>query len=351
MTMTSVALRESESSLNAPGRTTDSSWSGRVYLPTFVLAGGAVWLLWIGIGTLVGSGRVGAVLAAGRAELVAPLVVALVVAMLVCERCWPAERRKVLARGVLHDAAFFVLHVVAVVPFMTLLGVAFAELMGSHARWINAPWTAAWPRWLLLTVTIILMDGCNWLAHWADHRITALWRFHALHHSQEELSVLTSFRAHPLSHLPGFFMATIPVVVLMGDRGMAPLLITCYVCLGTLPHANVPWSFGPVGKVIVSPAYHRLHHSIDEPVGFNLGVVLTVWDMLAGRARFPVKGAPTCRTGLAGRPVPAEQATDDRWHPEVLLNQLVEPFGICSHSDVEQAPIAVTDPSRERAMV
>ena len=39
------------------------------------------------------------------------------------------------------------------------------------------------------------MDGANWLAHYADHRVDALWRFHALHHSQEELSVLTSFRA------------------------------------------------------------------------------------------------------------------------------------------------------------
>lgn len=93
---------------------------------------------------------------------------------------------------------------------------------------------------MLLGVTLVLMDGSNWLAHWADHRITPLWRMHALHHTQEELSVLTSFRAHPLSHIPDFFPATIPVIALMGDRGMAPLLITCYVCLGTLPHANLP---------------------------------------------------------------------------------------------------------------
>ncbi len=303
------------------------SWAGRVYLPSVLLAGGSAWLLWTGVGALERNGSLGSTLAAGRAELVAPMVVAVTALILVCERCWPAERREVLARGHLHDAAFFVLHVVAVVPLMTLLGVAFADLLGNYVWWIEAPWTASFPRWLVLVVTLVLMDAANWVAHWAEHRFSPLWRMHALHHSQEELSVLTSFRAHPLSHLLGFLLATIPVVAVMGGRGMAPLLITCYVCLGTIPHANLPWTFGPLGRIIVSPAYHRLHHSLDGPNGSNLGIVLTVWDVLAGRARFPAQGAPVCRTGLADRPMRVEQEADGRWHPGVLLSQLAEPFG------------------------
>jgi hypothetical protein len=148
---------------------------------------------------------------------------------------------------------------------------------------------------------------------------------HALHHSQEEVNVLTSFRAHPLSHLAGFFLATIPVIVLMGGQGMAPALVVVYICLGTFPHANVNWSLGPVGRVVVTPAYHRLHHSADGTNGYNLGVVLTVWDVLAGRALFPTAGGPVCRTGLAGRPVPTEQAAG-RWSPALLFRQLAEPF-------------------------
>lgn len=311
----------------APNRAVGTRWWRRLYLPALAVAGTTTWLLWIGADTLHRSGRLGAGLAAGRAELIAPMVGALIAVIVVCERCWPAERREALARGHVHDAIFFGVHVIAVVPLMTLLGVAFAHLLGSRTGWIGSPWTASWPRWSLLAVTLVLMDGCNWLAHWADHRFTALWRFHALHHSQEELSVLTSFRAHPLSHLPGFLLATVPVIALLDGQGMAPFLVTCYVCLGTLPHANLSWSFGPVGKVVVSPAYHRIHHSIEERGGYNLGVVLTVWDVLAGRARFPVQGAPTCRTGLAARPLPTEQADRPRRHLRVLLAQLVEPFG------------------------
>ena len=184
-------------------------------------------------------------LSAGRAELAAPLLVALVVVTGICERIWPAERRPVLARGHVQDACFLALHAVVVIPLMTLLSVGAATLIGGHARWIELRPAQNWPGWLLVPVTIVAMDGANWLAHYADHRLGPLWRFHALHHSQEELSVLTSFRAHPLMHTTGFVLATIPVVVLMPARPIAPVLITVYICVGTLQHANLRWTFGP----------------------------------------------------------------------------------------------------------
>ena len=167
--------------------------------------------------------------------------------------------------------------------------------------------------------------NANWLAHYADHRLGPLWRFHALHHSQEELSVLTSFRAHPLMHTTGFLLATIPVVALMPARPVAPVLITIYVCIGTLQHANLRWTFGPAGRVLVSPAYHRLHHAPDTQ-RVNLGVVLTIWDILAGCARFPSRTDAPGRTGLDGRPVPVEQDGPAGPVLPLLGEQLIEPF-------------------------
>ncbi len=297
----------------------------RINPASFGVAGLTALIVWVAVTSLLGQGRLAAVLSAGRAELAAPLLIALVVATGICERIWPAERRPLLARGHLQDACYLAVHAIAVIPLMTLLSVGAATLIGSHARWIELPWTQRWPLWLLLPVTIVAMDGANWLAHYADHRLDFLWRFHALHHSQEELSVLTSFRAHPLMHTTGFLLATIPVLALMPTRPIDPVLITGYVCIGTLQHANVRWTFGPLGKVLVSPAYHRLHHAADDQ-GVNLGVVLVIWDFLAGRARFPARGDAAGRTGLDGRPVPVEQ--DQRARPAVLLlgEQLVEPF-------------------------
>jgi sterol desaturase/sphingolipid hydroxylase (fatty acid hydroxylase superfamily) len=290
-----------------------------------VVAGITALILWAAVASLLPQGQLGTVLSAGRAELAAPLLIGLVVATGICERIWPAERRPVLARGHVQDACYLALHAVVVIPLMTLLSVGAAALIGDHAGWIELRSTERWPGWLLVPVTIMAMDFANWLAHYADHRLDALWRLHALHHSQEELSVLTSFRAHPLMHTTGFILATIPVVVLMPTRPIAPVLITIYVCIGTLQHANLRWGFGLLGRVIVSPAYHRLHHD-RENQAVNLGVVLTVWDVLTRCAVFPARGGAVGRTGLDGRPVPVEQDGSAGSALKLLAEQLIEPF-------------------------
>jgi sterol desaturase/sphingolipid hydroxylase (fatty acid hydroxylase superfamily) len=297
----------------------------RLRLSSLVLAGITVLILWVAVASLLRQGSLETVLSAGWAQLAAPLLVALVVTVGICERIWPAERRPALARGHVQDACFLALHAIVVIPLMTLLSVGAATLIADRASWIELRSTQDWPGWLLIPLTIVAMDAANWLAHYADHRLGALWRFHALHHSQEELSVLTSFRAHPLMHTTGFLLATVPVVVLMPTRPIAAVLITVYVCIGTLQHANLRWTFGPVGRVIVSPAYHRLHHAADTQ-HVNLGVVLTIWDVLAGRARFPARGAAVGRTGLDGRPVPVEQDGSAGPALRLLAEQLLEPF-------------------------
>ena len=300
-------------------------WRRRLCTPSFVVAGITALIVWAAVADLLRQGRLQTVLSAGRAELAAPLLIALVVATGICERIWPAERRPVLARGHVQDACYLALHALVVIPLMTLLSVGAAALIGEHAPWIELRSTGSWPGWLLVPLTIVAMDAANWLAHYADHRLDALWRFHALHHSQEELSVLTSFRAHPLMHTTGFVLATVPVMALMPTRPIAPVLITIYVCIGTLQHANLRWTFGPLGRLIVSPAYHRRHHDLENQA-VNLGVVLTIWDVLARRAAFPARGDAVGRTGLAGRPVPVEQDTSAAGALVLMAGQLVEPF-------------------------
>src|SRR6266704_6840752 len=166
-----------------PGATADRWWR-RLCPGSFVLAGLTALVVWVAVAELLRQGRLGEVLSAGRAELAAPLLVALVVGTGICERFWPAERRPVLARGHVQDACFLALHAIVVIPLMTMLSVGAATLIGGHAHWLELRATEQWPGWLLVPLTIVAMDGANWLAHYADHRLGPLWRFHALHHSQ-----------------------------------------------------------------------------------------------------------------------------------------------------------------------
>jgi sterol desaturase/sphingolipid hydroxylase (fatty acid hydroxylase superfamily) len=260
--------------------------------------------------------------------LVGPAMLILVVLGLAAERRWPAVRRSWRAVGHRQDAAYLVPYAFVAVPVVTLLGTGFAVSLFKVAPWLRIHSLAPGPRWALVAFVVVVMDACNWFGHFLNHRVTTFWRYHALHHSQEEMSILTSFRAHPLVHA-SFQIATLPLL-LLGTSGAVPLpVLIAYVLLGSVPWANVRWDFGPLRYILVSPAYHRLHHAKDDPRGVNLGTVFVWWDMLARLAVFPEPGAVPVATGLQGRPVPVEQAAEaDGWVSlfAVLRRQLAEPF-------------------------
>ena len=73
-----------------------------------------------------------------------------------------------------------------------------------------------------------------------------------------------------------------------------------------------PTSAGPTarpGRILVSPAYHRLHHAATGRLDINPGTVFALWDAASRRAVWPARnGQPPIETGLGGRPVPVEQS-------------------------------------------
>jgi sterol desaturase/sphingolipid hydroxylase (fatty acid hydroxylase superfamily) len=146
-----------------------------------------------------------------------------------------------------------------------------------------------------------------------------------VHHSQEELSILSTFRTHPLVHVT-FVISAIPVLALAANAATPAVVLTVYACLGALPHANVRWTYGRFGRYLVSPDFHRRHHSPDERLDVNLGTVLTVWDRMSRRAIYPKKSATATRTGLAGRPVPVEQAGNQPELTRTFISQWSQPF-------------------------
>jgi hypothetical protein len=90
----------------------------------------------------------------------------------------------------------------------------------------------------------------------------------------------------------------------------------------------VPWTYGRLGRIVISPAYHRIHHSATGRLDINLGTVFAIWDVLSRRAVFPVRASrpAVIETGLAGRPVPVEQSGPRPRLIRTMLIQLAEPF-------------------------
>ena len=86
---------------------------------------------------------------------------------------------------------------------------------------------------------------------------------------------------------------------------------------------------GKLGRIFISPAYHRIHHSATGRLDINLGTVFAIWDVLSRRSVFPApdKDKDTViETGLSGRPIPVEQAGPRSRLARTMLTQLAEPF-------------------------
>ena len=219
-----------------------------------------------------------------------------------------------MSRGHLVDAGYLVLFALAVVPLLTLVETGFAVEMSRHARFLILSRLPLAPQVVVVGAILVGIDAMNWGAHVANHRSASLWRLHALHHSQEDMSVLTTFRTHPLVHAT-YLGALLPALVLGASGAVPAVAIIVYGCLVTLPHANLRWTFGPLGRIVVSPAYHRLHHARIAPrLPAARSTSASSWS--AGTSW---RGGPLTRpvakpiaTGIAGRPVPVEQAAGGR---------------------------------------
>jgi sterol desaturase/sphingolipid hydroxylase (fatty acid hydroxylase superfamily) len=57
---------------------------------------------------------------------------------------------------------------------------------------------------------------------------------------------------------------------------------------GEFIHADFPWTYGPLGRVMVSPVMHRWHHARDvEGSGSNFATVFSVFDQAFGTYYVP----------------------------------------------------------------
>ena len=152
--------------------------------------------------------------------------------------------------------------------------------------------------------------------HTLKHRIPALWELHRAHHSAEVLTPLVNFRIHPLDSLILANNLSLFIGVIGGAAHYAlgrkavsftlfdqNVLMLLYIYLtAQLQHTQIWIPFtGICGRLFMSPAHHRLHHSAD-PAHFNcnLGASLAIWDWLMGSLRMPPVEAPRLAYGAPG---------------------------------------------------
>jgi sterol desaturase/sphingolipid hydroxylase (fatty acid hydroxylase superfamily) len=153
---------------------------------------------------------------------------------------------------------------------------------------------AAQPYWLQFIEALVLSDIGFYFTHRAFHAVPSLWRFHAIHHSIEELDWLAGARVHPVDQIITKGVSLLPVFAL----GFSDVVIGAYMLLYAWQtvyiHSNVKIKVGPLRWILASPEFHRWHHSKDrEARDHNFAAQLSLVDILFGTLHMPSGKWPT----------------------------------------------------------
>lgn len=215
-----------------------------------------------------------------------------------------ADRRRDLLHALVNEFSSF--SAILALPVLTQV------LPGTDA------WPTAWPFILQVLFAILVLDAGVTIAHYASHRVTFLWRFHAVHHSVRRMYGFNGLMKHPVHQAIEMLAGTLPLLTIGIPTKIAFSLVFAVAIQLLLQHSNADYTIGPLRRCLATSEVHRLHHRKTPALGnVNFGLFTTLWDHLLGTFSDPVGARIESDVlGIADRPD----------YPTKYLDQLIEPF-------------------------
>jgi sterol desaturase/sphingolipid hydroxylase (fatty acid hydroxylase superfamily) len=170
------------------------------------------------------------------------------------------------------------------------------------------------PLWAQALTFVVVSDFLlYWFHRW--YHGAHLWKYHAVHHSSEEVDWISAARFHPVNILFG----TVIVDVALLLAGISPNVMLWVgpftTASSAFVHANLNWTLGPFKYVIAGPVFHRWHHTAADRGGSsNFAGTFPIWDLMFGTWYMPENELPDA------------YGVDDEHFPEGFGRQLIYPF-------------------------
>ena len=177
------------------------------------------------------------------------------------------------------------------------------------------------------------------LVMYTTHRLfhtARMWRFHAVHHSSEHLEWTSASRFHPVDQILHGILSDVVMLLLGIPPEVLVWLMPFNVGTSALVHANLDWDFGPFRYVLVSPVFHRWHHtSADRGGSSNFAGTFPLYDLIFGTFHMPAGQRPDA------------YGVDDPHFPSGFLRQLRYPLrsrrtAVSDSKDTEAGDTALT---------
>jgi sterol desaturase/sphingolipid hydroxylase (fatty acid hydroxylase superfamily) len=187
------------------------------------------------------------------------------------ERVFALHSQKIFRKGIAVDLGYYFL--TGLLPGLILAPpISLAVLVIHHfiPGGVLAG-IAAWPVWLKACATMMVGETAYYWAHRLSHQIPFLWRFHAVHHSAEQLDFLVNTRMHPVDLVWSRMIMLTPIFALglanplrFDDGLVATAILLTGSMWGYFIHSNVRWRLGPFEWLLTTPAFHHWHHTNDD---------------------------------------------------------------------------------------
>jgi len=168
---------------------------------------------------------------------------------------------------------------------------AFILLRAAHYVTLNhfgiLNWLPQMNIWLYTIIGLLLMDFIGaYLAHFTEHKVKLLWRFHLIHHSDTYIDTTSGNRHHPGESVIRFTFTTLAVILVGSPMWMVFMYQTLSVVATQFTHANIclPKKLDKLmSYILVSPDMHKIHHHYKLPhTDSNYGNIFSIWDRLLG---------------------------------------------------------------------
>ena len=231
----------------------------------------------------------------------------------------PMSYKKTKGRHAVINLSFTFIHLIIhtfLAIFIVILSDWCKENQFGLVYWLNSNVLGT------IIISFLILDFFGgWLVHITEHKVFLLWRFHVVHHADNNVDVTTGLRHHPIESVlrgmfffMGIFFSGAPMYAVM-------IFQTLLVLSAAFSHANISlprWLDQSLSYVLVSPNMHKVHHHWKQPyTDSNYGAVLSIWDRLFGT--FKNLDTKDIRYGL------------DRYYPnekdEDFLTLMKKPFG------------------------
>lgn len=146
------------------------------------------------------------------------------------------------------------------------------------------------PKFVSIILCIILLDMIIYFQHRVFHMVPFFWKFHKIHHIDQELDTSSGIRFHPVEIIFSMLIKCL-VVLVVGVPFEAVVMFEIILNASSLfNHANINLSSKMdtmLRRLIVTPDMHRIHHSVlKNETNSNYGFNLSCWDRVFGTYKY-----------------------------------------------------------------